>query len=134
MADYTDDEKKQMRTAAFGAVFLVSQADPGMIDMIKESFAASKAINKATGDMQAVFKGGGMPKMPKGSPAEMEQAILAGLQSSVAAISSKEPADLDAYRHVVLDACTSAAEAAGGGVNPDETAALSKVMGALGMS
>jgi hypothetical protein len=130
---YTDDEKQQMRNAAFGAVFLVSKAEPGMIDMVKESFAASKAMTKATGDMQAVFKGGGMPKMPKGDPSQMEQTVLSGLSSSVAAISAKSPQDVDAYRHVVLDACTSAAEAAGGGVNPNETQVLSKVMSALGM-
>ena len=134
MADYTDDEKQQMRSAAFGAVFLVSKADPGMFDTIKESFAASKAIAKAPADMQAIFKGGGIPKMPKGNASDMESAILTGLQSSVAAISAKQPADLDSYRHVVLDACTSAAETAGGGVSPTETAALSKIMGALGMS
>jgi hypothetical protein len=133
MADYTDAEKQQMRTAAFGAVFLVSQADPGMLDMVKESFAASKAMSKATGDMQSVFRGGGLPKMPKGNKSEMEQSVLSALQSSVAAISAKQPADLDPYRRVVLDACTSAAETAGGGVSPAETTALSKVKGALGM-
>jgi hypothetical protein len=134
MAEYTDSEKKQLRGAAFGAVYLVAQADPGMIDMLKESFAASKALAKAPGEMKAVFQGGGMPKMPKGDPASMESAILAGLQSSVATISAKDPAQLDAYRQTVLDACTSAAESAGGGVNAAETAALSKVKGALGVS
>ena len=134
MADYTDDEKQQMRTAAFGAVFLVTKADPGMLDMVKESFAASKAMTKATGDMQAIFKSAGLPEMPKGNGPELEQSVLLGLQSSVAAITAKKPADLDDYRHVVLDACTSAAEAAGGGVSAAETAELSKVRGALGMS
>ena len=77
-----------------------------------------------------------MPKMPKGIAAEMEQAGTgSACQSSVAVISAKEPADLDAYRHVVLDACTSAAEAAGGGVSPDETAVLGEGHGARsGMS
>ncbi len=134
MADFTDEEKQQMRTAAFGAVFLVSQADPGMFDMIKESFAASKSLAKAPGSMQAVFKGGGLPKMPKGDAAQIEQQVLAQLSSSVAVISAKDPGDLNAYRQTVLDACTSAAETAGGGVQPAETAVLGKVMTALGMS
>jgi hypothetical protein len=134
MADYTDDEKKQMRNAAFGAVFLVTRADPGMFDMIKESFAASKALAKAPGEMQAVFKGGGMPKMAKGDASQIEVSILSELSTSAEVISAKDPAQLDAYRQTVLDACASAAEAAGGGVNPAETAMLSKVMIALGMS
>jgi hypothetical protein len=130
---FTDAEKRQMRTAAFGAVFLVSNADPGMFDMIKESFAASKAFAKAPPEMQAIFKGGGMPKMPKGDASQIERQVLAGLSSSVAVISAKDPGDLNAYRHTVLDACTSAAETAGGGVAPAETEALGKVMSALGM-
>jgi len=133
MADYTDDEKQQMRSAAFGAVFLVSHADPGMFDMIKESFVASKALAKAPGEMQAIFKSGGLPKMPKGDPSQMESTVLSGLSSSVAMISAKDPAQVNTYRQTVLDACTSAAETAGGGVAPSETAVLSKVMSALGM-
>jgi hypothetical protein len=132
MADYTDDELQKMRSGAFGAVFLVSKADPGMFDMIKESFAASKALAKAPGDMQSVFKG--MPKLPKGDASQMEGTVLSDLSSSVAVISAKDPEQLNAYRQTVLDACTSAAEAAGGGVNPAETATLSKVMTALGLS
>ncbi len=134
MADYTDDEKQQMRTAAFGAVFLVSKADPGMFDTLKESFAASKAIAKAPAGMQAIFKSGGIPKMPTGDASQLESSILADLQSSVAAISAKQPDDVESYRHVVLDACTSAAETAGGGVSSSETAALTKIKGALGVS
>jgi len=133
MTEFTDEEKKQMRTAAFGAVFLVSQADPGMFDMIKETLAASKSLAKAPPEMQSIFKGGGLPKVPKGDAAQIEQEVLAQLSSSVAVISAKDPADLEAYRHTVLDACTSAAESAGGGVQPSETAALGKVMSALGM-
>ncbi|HEY2794175.1 MAG TPA: hypothetical protein VGJ28_17550 [Micromonosporaceae bacterium] len=134
MAEYTDPEKQQMRDAAFGAVFLVSQADPGMFDMIKESFAASKALAKAPTEMQAVFKGMSIPKMPKGDPAQVEGAVLSNLSASVATISAKDPAQLNAYRQTVLDACTSAAEAGGGGVDPNETQVLSKVMSALGIA
>ncbi len=133
MTDFTDDEKKQLRSAAFGAVFLVSQADPGMFDMIKESFAASKSFSQASGDLQDVFRGMSMPSVPKGSKDQVEQGILGDLSASVATLQSKFPQELDAYRHVVLDACTSAAEAAKG-VSTEETAALSKVTSALGAS
>jgi hypothetical protein len=133
MTDFTDDEKKQLRTAAFGAVFLVSQADPGMFDTIKESFAASKSFAQASGDLQDVFRGMSMPSVPKGSKDQVEQSILGDLSASVATLQTKSPQELEAYRHVVLDACASAAKAAKG-VSPGETAALSKVTSALGAS
>jgi len=131
MTEYTDAEKQSMRSAAFGAVFLVSQADPGMIDMIKESFAASKSFAKASGDIQGVFRGMSVPKIPKGNPGEIETGVLSQLSSSVETLQTRAPADVDAYRHIVLDACTSAAEAAKG-VSAPETEMLSKVMKALG--
>ncbi|GHJ11996.1 hypothetical protein TPA0907_63630 [Micromonospora humidisoli] len=40
----TDDEQQVLKTGAFGAVFLVSNADPGVFAMIRESFAASGAF------------------------------------------------------------------------------------------
>jgi len=40
----SDEEKTTVRNAAFGAVYLVSNADPGVFSMIKESFAASAAL------------------------------------------------------------------------------------------
>lgn len=131
MTEFTDDEKSTMRNAAFGAVFLVSSAEPGMFDMIKESFAASKSLSQASGDLQGVFKGMAMPKMPKGSPKDIESGVLSELSSSVATLQTKSPEDLDAYRHLVLDACEGAAEAAGG-VSAKETDAMSKVKSALG--
>ena len=133
MTDFTDDEKKTLRSAAFGAVFLVSNADPGMFDMIKESFAASKSFARASGDLQNVFRGMSMPSVPKGSKEQVEQGVLAELSASVATLQTKSPSELFSYRHVVLDACTSAAEAAKG-VAPEETAALAKVMSALSTS
>jgi hypothetical protein len=131
MTEYSDSEKQQLRNAAFGAVFLVSQADPGMIDMIKESFAASKSFAKASGDLQGVFRGMSMPKIPKGNPQDIETGVLSQLSSSVAAIQAKSPPDVQPYQHIVLDACTNAAEAAKG-VTAPETEMLSKVMRALG--
>jgi len=127
---YTEDEKNTMRTGAFGAVMLVSRAEPGMMDSIKESFAASRALSRAPGEMQDVFKG--MPKMPKGDRRQLEAGILADLTSSVAAISAKNPAQLDAFRQAVVDACTRAADAAGG-ISPAEVAALMKVKSAMGI-
>src|SRR5215470_18204579 len=94
MTEYTDSEKQQLRSAAFGAVFLVSKAEPGMMDMIKESMAASKSFAKASGDLQGVFRGMSMPKIPKGNPADIEAGVLSQLSTSVAAIQAKAPQDV----------------------------------------
>jgi hypothetical protein len=132
MDEFTDDEKQQMRSGAFGAVMLVSRADPGAMDMIRESFAASKSLAQAPAGMQAILKG--MPKVPQGDAAQVESGVLADLSSSAGMLATKDPAQLAAYRKAVLDACTSAAQAAGGGVDSAESMALTKVMSALGMS
>jgi hypothetical protein len=83
--------------------------------------------------MQGVFRGMSMPKMPKGTPAEIEQGVLSQLSASVKTLQAKSPADVPAYQHIVLDACTSAAESVKG-VTPAETAVLGKIMSALGAS
>ena len=131
MTEYTDTEKQQLRSAAYGAVFLVSHAEPGMMDMIKESMAASKSFAQASGDLQGVFRGMSMPKIPKGNPADVEAGVLSQLSNSVATIGAKAPQDVDSYRRIVLDACNSAAKAAKG-VSAPESEMLSKVMQALG--
>jgi len=131
MTDYTDSEKQMLRGAAFGAVFLVSNAEPGMFDMIKESFAASKSFASASGDMQGIFRGMGMPKPTKGNPQEIEANVLSDLSSSVKTLEQKDPGDADAYRHIVIDACTNAAQAVRG-ISAPETEMLGKVTAALG--
>jgi len=133
MTEFTDAEKRTMRDAAMGAVLLVSKAEPGMIDTVKESFAASKSFATASGDLQGVFKGFSMPKFPKGGTQEMESGVLSQLSASVATLQAKSPGDVDAYRHIVVEACTNAAEAAKG-VSAAESAALTKVESALSAS
>ena len=76
MTHYTDDEKVTLRNAAFGAMMLVSAADPGFFAMFKESMAGAKALATAPPDLRDLFKGGGMPSVPKGGGAEVEGACL----------------------------------------------------------
>jgi tellurite resistance protein len=49
----------------------------------------------------------------------------------VAVLGAKAPDELDAYRRLVLDVATAAAEAKGG-VKDEETAAIAKITQALG--
>ncbi|HET6214248.1 MAG TPA: hypothetical protein VFE14_15390 [Micromonosporaceae bacterium] len=132
MTDYTDEERQTLRTAAFGAVFLVSAADPGFFATIKESLAGSKALASASPELQNLFKSGGVPKLPKGSPAELEATVLSALQQSTTILQAKAPTEVDGFRTAVVTACDDVAGASGG-VKDSETAAISKVKTALGV-
>jgi len=132
MTDYTDEERGTLRDAAFGAMMLVSQADPGFFAMFKESMAGAKVLAAAPPDLQQLFKGGGMPSVPKGAGAEVESAALGKLQQATAILQAKAPQDLPAYRDVIAAACDQVAQASGG-VKDAETAMITKVKAAAGI-
>jgi hypothetical protein len=131
MTDYTDEERSTLRGAGFGAMMLVSAADPGFFAMFKESVAGAKALATGSPELQQLFKGGGMPPMPKGSRADIESGVLAGLRQSVGILAAKSPGELDGYRSIILAACDEVA-AASEGVKDTETAAIAKIRAALG--
>src|SRR5690349_17199621 len=126
MTDYTDEERRTLRTAAFGAMMLVSNADPGFFATVKESMAGSKALAGSSPELRDLLKSGGLPQVPKGSPAEMETGVLAALQQSTTILQAKSPAELDGFRSAIVAACDKVADASGGITEP-ETAAISKV-------
>ncbi|MBB5872902.1 hypothetical protein F4553_006336 [Allocatelliglobosispora scoriae] len=132
MTDYTDEERQTLRTAAFGAMMLVSNADPGFFATIKESMAGSKVLAGSSPELRDLLKSGGLPQVPKGSPAEMETGVLAALQQSTTILQSKAPAELDGFRSAIVAACDKVADASGGVTEP-ETAAVTKVKAALGV-
>ena len=133
MTDYTDEEKATLRNAAFGAMMLVSAADPGFFAMFKESMAGAKALATAPPQLRDLFKGGGMPSVPKGGAAEVEGTVLAQLQQAVGIIQAKAPQDLAAYQGVIVAACDQVAGASQG-VAETETAMIAKVKAAVGAS
>jgi hypothetical protein len=133
MTDYSDQERQTLRSAAFGAVFLVSHAEPGMFDAVKESFAGSKAFATASPELRDLLKSGGIPKIPGGSPAAIESGVLAALTESTAILQAKGQSELDGFRSVVTSAVEQAAAAADD-VSPREVAAISKVKTALGVA
>jgi hypothetical protein len=128
---YTDQERQTIRTAAFGAVYIVSSAEPGFFDMVKESFAGSKAFANSP-ELRDVLRGGGMPKLPKGSPQDIEQGVLSALNESQQILQSKGPDELSGFRSALSDALDRVANAAGGGTSAKETAAVAKVKTAIG--
>ena len=128
---YTDQERDTLRNAAMGAMMLVSKSDPGIMSTIKEMFAGSKALRGASPDMQEIFKGGGsMPKMPKGSQADMENNVMSMLQQSMQ-ILQKNPQDQQNFRNTIMSACDQVAQAQGG-VSENEQAMINRIRSAMG--
>jgi hypothetical protein len=127
----TPDERATLKRAAFGAVYLVSNADPGLLAMLRESAAASDAFTDATGLVREVLTTGALPRLPRNDPGRVEAEVLPALRRSLAILGAKSPADVDAYRATVLAAVERAASAVRG-VNDAEAATIAKVRAALG--
>jgi hypothetical protein len=134
---FTDEEKKTIKDAAYGAVALVSNADPGLLDVVREGFAASKELAGTAGEVREALTGGGLPELIRvpvarlEDLAELEVRVLPLLREAVAILEAKAPIEAEVYRATVLAACARTA-AAVGGVKPPEGAAIDKVRAALG--
>ncbi|MER7456279.1 hypothetical protein [Micromonospora sp. NPDC126480] len=126
----TADERLTLKTGAFGAVFLVSNADPGMLALIRESFAASGAMADSSGVVKEALTSGPLPKLPRDSELEIASVVLPALTRAVAILREKSPPDVATYRDVVLAAADRVARAHGG-VTPEETAMIERIRGAL---
>jgi hypothetical protein len=133
MAEYTDEERDTIRTAAFGAIMLVSKADPGFLAMFKETTAGSKTLAGASPELRDLLKSGGLPTVPKGTPDEVDKAVLSALEKSVTILQDKGAAEVDGFKALIVQACDQVAEASKG-VATAETEAIGRVKSALGVS
>ncbi|MTK02022.1 hypothetical protein FF096_08310 [Micromonospora sp. CP22] len=127
----TDDEMMTLKTGAFGAVLMVSNADPGLLALFRESFAASGAIADASGVVKAALTGGPLPKLPRDSALEVESVVLPALRRGIEILAEKVPQDVPVYRDVVLAAAERAARAHDG-VSPAEAEVIGRIRGVLG--
>lgn len=128
----TDDDHTLLRRATFGAIALVSRADPGFLATFKESMAGSRALQSAPeGVRQLLSEGSLLPAPPAAStPQEAEAAVLHDLTRAVQVLSAKAPGQLVGFRDVVLAAVSQVA-AADAGVAPEEQRVIDGVRGAL---
>src|ERR1041384_6642371 len=110
MTAYTEAEGQTLRTAVFGAMVLVSTADPGSVD--EESHAGIRAITLLSDDLRAVIAAA-PPSLPSGSTSDVEAGVLAALRESVAIIDAHEPRDVAIFRAAVTEMCRSVAGADG---------------------
>ncbi|MBX6356367.1 MAG: hypothetical protein IRZ05_11005 [Micromonosporaceae bacterium] len=116
----TEEEKQALKAAAFGAVYLVSNADHrGVVNVLRESFAATAALAGSSGLVREVLTSGPPPKLPKPPPAEEASVLLAALRRAVAILAAKAPQELDRYRSTVVDAVNRVAGTAQGVSEPE---------------
>jgi hypothetical protein len=130
MPDFTEQERDTLRTGAFGAIILVSQADPGFFASMKESVAGSHALAEGPAELRDLLRHGGMPHVPKGDRAQQETAVLSALHEAVELLAARDTAWLASYQQVVRDAVNKTA-AASHGVAQTETDMIAKIEEAL---
>ena len=128
MTAYTEAEGQTLRTAVFGAMVLVSTADPGAVD--EESHAGIRAMSLLSDDLRAVIAAA-PPALPRGSASDVEAGVLAALRSAVEIIDAHEPRDVPIFRAAVAEMCRSVA-GADGAVAVAEKAMVERVVSALG--
>jgi hypothetical protein len=119
-----------LKRAAFGAVFMVSNADPGVLSMVKESFAASNVIAGSTGLVREVLTTGGLPQLSTESPDDVESVAVPALRRAVELLRDRAPDELENYCQTVLRAAEHVALASDG-VSTAEAAMLDKIRNAL---
>ena len=125
-------ERQTLRTAAYGAVTLVSVAYPGAISTTKTNVVGAMVLTGATGLAGAALSGKGDARLPKGTAAQVADVVLPALRNSVQLLESKDPEEADNFRRIVIAAVEQGASATRGGINPAQQEMISKVKGALG--
>jgi len=136
-ADFTEEEWKAMQKGVTGVGMLVSVSDRDLTDTFGEvgalvrfleeqhEQAASPLIRELAEPRKSGF---GLTS----SPQQVETETLEALRAALAALASKAPDDLDAYRQLVLGVADRVANAKGGGVSASEAEAIEKVRQAVG--
>ena len=127
MTAYTEAEGQTLRTAVFGAMVLVSTADPGSVD--EESHAGIRAMTLLPDDLRAVIAAA-PPTLPKGSASDVESGVLAALKDAVEIIEAHDPREVPIFRGAVTEMVRSVA-GADGEVAPAEKEMVARIVEAL---
>jgi hypothetical protein len=133
--DFTEDQWKDLHQGVTGAGLLVSSAHRDFTDSFGEAKAvASELARHRDSESELVRELAGTGGTGFGlvaTPKEVASETIDALGASVALLAQQAPDELEAYRALVLDVATAAAEAKGG-VKGEESAALETIRDALG--
>ena len=125
-----------MQKGVTGAGMLVSASDQDFTDMFGEVSALAKALRAqqelgASELVRELASARGTGFGLTTSRNEVETESLVALRSAIETLEAKAPDEVESYRQLVV-AVAEAVAAAKSGVEPEETAALDKIRGALG--
>lgn len=129
MSTLTAEQSDLVRGAVFGAMALVSKADPGFFAMFRESLAGARALAAAPPEIRELL-GTGFVAPPSGAAQDREGAVVAQLQQARDMLAVTAPELLDGFRGVVLSACQATAQA-DDGVSDSERATIATIENVL---
>jgi hypothetical protein len=126
----SQQETQTLRTAAFGAVMLVSVAYPGAVSTTKINIVGARVLSGGTGLVGKVLSGKVDPKLPKGTAADVALVALPALRESVSILEQRAPEEVENFRRLVSNAVDQGASSAG--LNPATADMIVKVKEAMG--
>jgi hypothetical protein len=134
-ADFTEQEWETLQKGVIGAGLMVTVADRGFFDTFKEAGALAQHLGEAREHstsplMREIADARASGFGLRDSPEEVERETSEALRAAVQTLQAKAPAEVDAYRQLVLEVAQSVAAAAGG-VAIEETGAIEKIKSAL---
>lgn len=128
-AAFTDEEKSLVKQALFGAIAMVSKAEPGFLDTLRESGAAAKAMAEAPPLMRELIGGGlTMPASPE--EGSVEDHVLRQV-GEAARVLDRDPVEGSSFRTLVESVIARVANA-DGEVSPPEQEMITKIRAAMG--
>lgn len=136
-ADFSEEEWEDLQKGVAGAGMLVSSAHRDFTDSFGEASAIARqlAAHQESGSQLvrdlSSSRGTGFGLIA--APNEVVEGTINALGAAVTVLGEKAPDELEAYRDLVLDVATAAAEAKGG-LRDEETAAIERIKSALGAS
>lgn len=127
----TDAEQATLRTAAYGAVTLVSMAYPGLWSSPYQNVAGAKVLTGATGITGRVLSAKQKVDFDGSSTAEIAEQVLAALGDTVHTLQAKAPQEVAEFRRAVMSAVRQAAASSRRGEIPAETEMIQKIEATL---
>jgi tellurite resistance protein len=127
MIFYTDAESRTLRRAVYGAMVLVSHADPGPV--VEERFAGLKAMVNLPRELREVLNASRV-RLPEGTDADLENAVLEALRASMKILAAKAPEEAAVFPDAMISICQEVASA-DGQVADAEDEMITKVRAAL---
>jgi hypothetical protein len=135
-SDFTEQEWDALQKGVTGAAMLVSLSDRDFTDTFGEvgamaKYLAGQQVASSSDLIRELAKTRGSGFGLGTSPDRLRAETLDALRSSLATLETKSPADVDAYRQLVLGVTQAVADAKGG-VVAVETAMIAAIRESLG--